>query len=207
MSAKVVIGGHSRNIGKTSVVAGIIHDLADFSWTAVKITQFGHGICSINGKNCHCSTDQHRFMIQEEQNLSGKTDTSRFLVAGARKSVWVRTKQGMLFEALPALREHIATDPFVILESNSIIRFMKPDLYLVVLDYSVQDFKASTKRFLDRADAYIIFQNETGIPIWKDISLKPLLKKPLFELPRETYRSDEISEFVRKALKPGGGSS
>lgn len=206
MQTKVVIGGHSRNIGKTSVLAGIIRDLADLDWTAVKITQFGHGICSINGKNCHCSTDEHRFMIQEERNRSGNTDTSRFLIAGARKSLWVRTKQGMLFEALPALRKKIAQDPFVILESNSILRFMKPDLYLVVLDFSVEDFKPSTKRFLDRADAYVIFRNESGLPSWKDVSLKPLLNKPIFELPRETYRSDEISRFVRNALKSRGNS-
>jgi hypothetical protein len=206
MAINIVIGGHSRNIGKTSVVAGIIHDLADLNWTAVKITQFGHGICSINGRNCHCSTDEHRFMIQEEKTASENTDTSRFLAAGARKSLWVRTKQGMLFEALPALRKQIAGDPFVILESNSIIRFMKPDLYLVVLDYSVQDFKASAQKYLDRADAFIVFQNETGIPIWRNISLKPLFRKPVFELPRGVYKSVKISEFVRDTAEAAAGS-
>ena len=39
----VVIGGHSRSVGKTSVVAGIIAALPDFHWIAVKITQYGHG--------------------------------------------------------------------------------------------------------------------------------------------------------------------
>ena len=42
----VVVGGHSRNIGKTSVVAGIIRKLRGRQWTAVKITQYGHGVCS-----------------------------------------------------------------------------------------------------------------------------------------------------------------
>ena len=32
----VVVGGHSRNIGKTSVVAGIIRKLHHWKWTAVK---------------------------------------------------------------------------------------------------------------------------------------------------------------------------
>jgi hypothetical protein len=100
-------------------MAGIIQSLPEFNWTAVKITQYGHGICSVNGKSCHCSTDEHLYRIVEEQSLSGKTDTSRFLVAGARKSLWVRTKQGMLFEALPELRDFIENDPYVFLKATA----------------------------------------------------------------------------------------
>ena len=47
--AIVVIGGHSRSVGKTSVVAGLISALREYDWTAVKITQYGHGVCSANG--------------------------------------------------------------------------------------------------------------------------------------------------------------
>ena len=46
----IVIGGHSRSVGKTSVVAGLISALPEFQWTALKITQYGHGICSASGK-------------------------------------------------------------------------------------------------------------------------------------------------------------
>ena len=52
----VVVGGHSRNIGKTSVVAGLIRRLRDRKWTAVKITQYGHGVCSNEGKSCGCAS-------------------------------------------------------------------------------------------------------------------------------------------------------
>ena len=38
--AIVVVGGHTRNIGKTSVVAGLISALREFNWTALKITQY-----------------------------------------------------------------------------------------------------------------------------------------------------------------------
>ena len=52
----VVVGGHSRNIGKTSVVAGLIRKLRDRRWTAVKITQYGHGVCAshIGAVACGC---------------------------------------------------------------------------------------------------------------------------------------------------------
>jgi len=200
MSKTVVVGGHSRNIGKTSVVAGIISGIPEPEWTAVKITQFGHGVCSINGKSCHCSTGEHRFAIQQERDKSGRTDTSRFLVAGAKKSLWVRTKQGMLFEAMPQLRKLIANEPYVIMESNSILRFLKPDLYLVVLDYATSDFKASAKQFLDRADAFILVERIDRTPSWQGISLKPLTRKPVFRILPGVYVTPEVIQFVRERI-------
>ena len=99
--AIVVIGGHSRSVGKTSVVAGLIAALREFDWTAVKITQYGHGVCSANGEACDCATADHSWAISEERNRSGESDTSRFLVAGAvqacgrarNKAVWPRQCQ------------------------------------------------------------------------------------------------------------------
>src|SRR5205807_8048357 len=102
--AVVVIGGHSRSVGKTSLVAGLIAALPEFQWTAAKVTQFGHGFCSANGEPCDCATDAHEWAITEERDRSGISDSSRFLVAGATRALWVRTRQGMLAEAMPELR-------------------------------------------------------------------------------------------------------
>src|SRR5262252_5298067 len=152
----VVIGGHSRSVGKTSVVAGLIAALPEFNWTALKITQYGHGICSADGKPCHCATDDHTRAITEEHDRSGESDSSRFLVAGAHHSIWVRTRQGMLGQAMPDIQRRIAGAENVIMESNSIVRFLQPDLYLTVLDTGTEDFKDSAREFLDRADGVIL---------------------------------------------------
>src|SRR5512142_1130304 len=101
----IVIGGHSRSVGKTSVVAGLISALPEFRWTAMKITQYGHGICSANGQACDCATTDHSWAVSEEKNRAGKSDSSRFLVAGAAQAWWVRTEQGHLAEAMPRVRE------------------------------------------------------------------------------------------------------
>src|ERR1700751_4372836 len=106
--AIIVIGGHSRSVGKTSVVAGLIAALPELQWTAFKITQYGHGICSANGAACDCATSDHSWAISEEKNPTGDSDTSRFLAAGALRAWWVRTEQGRLAEAMPALRETLA---------------------------------------------------------------------------------------------------
>src|ERR1700759_173420 len=106
--AIVVVGGHTRNIGKTSVVAGLIAAMPQMHWTAIKITQFGHGVCSANGEPCDCETADHTIAVSEERDATTGTDSSRYLAAGAVRSLWVRTRQGDLAAAIPALRKEIA---------------------------------------------------------------------------------------------------
>jgi hypothetical protein len=193
--ATVVIGGHSRNLGKTSVVAGLIAAMPELSWTAVKITQFGHGVCSVNGESCDCATDEHTQAISEEKSRAGDSDTSRFLVAGAARSLWVRTKQGWLAEAMPDVRSHLAGAENVIIESNSVMKFLRPDLYIPVLDLKTADFKESAREFLDRADAVIVHSGGDK-PAW-DISLKLLQGKRAFSITPPEYVTPELVEFVR----------
>jgi molybdopterin-guanine dinucleotide biosynthesis protein len=197
----VVIGGHSRSVGKTSVVAGLISALPDRHWTAVKITQYGHGICSAIGEACDCATDDYTFAVSEEKDQSGESDTSRFRVAGAAHSWWVRTQQGRLAEAMPRIRQILSSAENVIVESNSILRFLKPDLYLTVLDPATADFKASAQTFLDRADAVLLhsIENSTG-PTWEHVSLKPVIDRPMFAIRPPRYVTPEIVEFVRARL-------
>jgi hypothetical protein len=202
--ALIVVGGHSRSVGKTSVVAGIIAAMPEMHWTAVKITQYGHGICSANGEPCDCATDDHSWAMNEERDRSGESDSSRFLVSGAARSLWVRTRQGMLAEVMPRLRKELAGAENAILESNSVMRFLRPDLYITVLDAANPDFKASAKEYLDRADA-VILQNAALIghaDVWeKKISLKPIKEKAIFRITPPPYVTTEFIEFVRLRLR------
>ena len=197
--ATIVVGGHSRSVGKTSVVAGIIAALPAQQWTAVKITQFGHGICSVNGKSCGCAVEEHTIAISEERDRSGQSDTSRFLVAGATRALWVRTKQGHLKEAMPALRQRLAGAANVIIESNSVMKFLRPDIYLSVLAYATADFKASAREFLDLADALLI-NRSAGSPAWENISLKPAPDKPAFSFSPPQYVTPELIAWLKHRL-------
>jgi hypothetical protein len=196
--ALVVIGGHSRSVGKTSVVAGLISALREFDWTAVKITQYGHGVCSANGEPCDCATADHSWAISEEHDRSGQSDTSRFLIAGATRALWVRTEQGRLAEAMPALRQRLEGARNVIVESNSVLKFLHPDLYLTVLDPATADFKSSAREFLDRADGVIL--HETTESAWQAVSLKPVAGRPLFRITPPVYVTPEVVQFVRSSL-------
>ena len=213
--ALVVIGGHTRSVGKTSVVAGLIAALPEYHWTALKITQFGHGICSADGKPCDCDTgDDHFRALSDERDRSGQTDTSRFLVAGADRSIWVRTRQGRLSEAIPDIQRKIAGAENVIMESNSIVRFLRPDIYLSVLDAATKDFKVSAMEFLDRADAVILHQTpDNGYPAsaaWELVRIDQIAAKPTFTIQPPPYVTPEIVEFVRGKLtgmNPSTGSA
>lgn len=200
----VVVGGHSRNVGKTAVAASIIRAIPQANWTAMKITQTGHGICSNDGESCSCeATDlAHPFAIDEEQQPSS-SDSGRFLAAGARHSLWVRTRMGELAYAMPEIRRWISQSPNTIAESNSLLDFVVPDLYIAVIDFSVQDMKASARRFLDRASALAIVGDSPAPPDWQGIPARWLQAKPEFRVNPPDYSSAALADFVRSTLSRG----
>jgi len=197
--ALVIVGGHSRNVGKTSVVAGLIAAMPEFKWTAMKITQYGHNVCSSDGEPCHCATEDHTWAISEEKDGTGLTDTSRFLVAGADRVWWVRSQQGHLAEAMPNIRKVLSNSGNAIVESNSIVKFLRPDVYLTVLDPETGDFKQSAQEFLDRADAVIMHKSKGSN--WQGVSLKPVAGRPIFSIQPPEYVTMEIVKFVREKLQ------
>lgn len=205
--AIVVVGGHSRNVGKTSVVAGLIAAMPEMRWTAFKVTQFGHGMCSANGEPCDCETAEHAVAVSEERDAATGTDSARFLGAGALRSLWVRTRTGDLAEAMPRIRKELAQTENAIFESNSILRFLRPDLYLSVVDPGVEDFKDSARLYLDRADAVLAPEGVLGRPEWKGVSLRLVEGTPVLPMRPPLYVTDEVVAFVRERLRVLEGKS
>lgn len=198
--AIVVVGGHTRNIGKTSVVAGLIAALPQRQWTAIKITQFGHGVCSANGEPCDCETADHTIAISQERDRTSGTDSSRYLAAGAARSFWVRTRQGQLTEAMPRVRALLADSENAIVESNSVLRFLQPDVSLSVLDPAIEDFKPSALRYLDRVDALVVPRGAVFIEGWGGVSLRTIERKRRFEFVAPEYCTPELTGFVEERL-------
>ena len=198
----VVVGGHSRNIGKTSVAAAIIAATRELGWTALKLTQFGHNLCSQDGQACDCAPENpdHPFAVTREESLDGRTDSSRFLAAGAAEAFWVRTPVGRLAEAMPSIRGLMEGKAYVIVESNSLLRFLRPDLYLVVLDGDTADFKPSARENLDRADAFVQVNSSSGRAVWEGVASSLIDRKPVFRVRRGEYATEEMMEFVRRSL-------
>lgn len=204
--AIIVVGGHSRSVGKTSVVAGLIACLPHLRWTAIKITQYGHGFCTADGAPCDCATDDHTLAFSEERDPHSGTDTARYLHAGAARALWVRTRQGMLAQAMPRLREELASAHNAILESNSVMQFLRPDLYLAVLDPATADFKSSARLYLDRADA--VLMRATALqPQWAGVSARLIEGKPRFFTDPDQWITDDLVEFVQAKIAASRASA
>ncbi len=196
----VVVGGHTRNIGKTQLVCDVIAAFPEAEWTAVKITQHGHGVCAVNGEECDCAPAEHSAALDRQAHGNAETDSGRFLSAGARSAYWLRTKQGFLAEGLPLLRAALGESAAergadsgsaplnLIIESNSLLKFLQPSLYLVVLDPRQADFKPSARQVLDRADALVLRAPLPGSPqsagggelLWNEAPLRVVRAKPCF---------------------------
>jgi hypothetical protein len=186
----IVIGGHTRSIGKTQLVCDVIAAFPQVHWIAGKITQYGHGVCAQNGDNCDCAPTEHVCAINWETRSDSGTDSARFLAAGARESFWLRTKQGFLAEGLPLLRTALqeagrdsGREPSsLIVESNSLLQFLKPSLYFAVIDPAKEDFKDSARAALDRSDALILRGPPDALPVatpaWTKLPARLLKEKP-----------------------------
>ncbi len=187
----VIVGGHTRSIGKTQLVCDIIAAFPKTEWIAGKITQYGHGVCAQNGENCDCAPEEHVCALNWEAHSDTGTDSARFLAAGAKRAFWLRTKQGYLAEGLPLLRGALqdvdsavdaGADRALILESNSLMQFVKPSLYFAVIDPFREDFKESAQIALDRAHA-LVLRGEVGAdgppaPLWMKLPTRLLQEKP-----------------------------
>ena len=209
----IVVGGHTRSIGKTQLVCDVIAAFPREKWIAGKITQYGHGVCAQNGENCDCAPDEHVCAINWEARADTGTDSARFLAAGARRSFWLRTKQGFLAEGLPLLRTALqqtieaggAEVPPVIVESNSLLQFLKPSLYFAVIDPVKEDFKDSARVALDRADALVLRRSEgtfsaTG-PSWTKLPARLLKEKPSVTQLEGQPLPEPLHVLVRRMLE------
>ncbi len=202
----IAVGGHSRTIGKTAVLCGIIAGLPELAWTAVKLSQYGHGLCSRPGHPCQCFDPRQPVAISEQTFPDPKTDSGRYLLAGARRAFWLRTPMGRLAEAMPGFREIVASSANLIVESNSLLGLLRPDFFVMVVDGAVADFKPSSVRFFDRAS--IIVPTSEAPFAWPEVPAKLINSRPIEPALAPAYHSDALIKIIKAlALKPEGFSS
>jgi hypothetical protein len=173
--AIVVVGGNAKDVGKTALVCGIISALREFAWTAVKIT--GHDYESINSESHQTGFSQKT--IHEETNSGLKTDTGRYIAAGARRALLV-TRHGAEVP-IDEIKRALGGDRNVIFESNRIVDELKPDVCIALIARPETKVKESFSRLLRVADAFVNVQDagnieavRTEIPHFQLQSLDPV---------------------------------
>jgi hypothetical protein len=186
----IVIGGHSRKVGKTAVTAGLIRAFKRYPWTAAKISTHWHEDPP-EGTFC---------VICEEKDQGEQCDSARFLAAGAARSFWIRIREERIRESIPALQPVLQSSPFVIIESNCILQFLDPYLYVMVLKSNVDDFKESARENLRRAHAVLIIASEHASPAWQGFVQENTSGIPFFATQDPNLLPPEFLDFVRSRI-------
>lgn len=192
--AIVVIGGQSKDVGKTSVVCALMAAMPERRWTAIKVSRHDAG-------SAHGERDEQAVAVAEEHDSTANTDSSRYLAAGAARSLWVRTGAAPMADAVPRILAAMDGAENVILESNSVVGRLQPDLYAIVVNPAVADFKASATLYLDRADAILVCGGMIERPSWSGVVAQAIQGVPRFVVAPPGYCSAEFLAFVADKLE------
>ena len=187
----LVVGGHSRKVGKTSIAAGIIEAFPEYSWTAAKISSHWH-MDYPAGEIC---------VIHEEIDRKGESDSSRYLAAGASRSFWIRVKKEQAENAVRQILPILQFSPFVIVESNCILQYIQPDLYIMVLRSDVEDFKESARATIGKASAVVLVNCHSSPPAWESLVRKKTAGMPTFTTPDPAILPPGLIDLVRSKIR------
>lgn len=188
----VAIGAHSRKVGKTSIICELLRAMPEVDWTAVKISSNRRGLAA-------------GLVIEEETVAAPSCDTGRFLAAGAKRSVRIRAADSQMRRAAQAVERIVRQGGHTIIESNRIVEWLEPDLYVLALDSSNADFKQSARRLFGRADAYIVRPGSQRSLRWPKLPPENLCRKPVYEIEPPSYAPMGLIADLRRrlALKSG----
>jgi len=140
----IVVGGHTRAVGKTSTIEHILRARRGERWTAVKISAHRHA---------HADGSAPR--VEEATEASPLTQTGRYLEAGASRALLCRTPDTRLPETAALLQRLLAGGHRVIVESNRIVSLVHADVVLFLVAPALDDWKLSSGACLTRADALV----------------------------------------------------
>jgi molybdopterin-guanine dinucleotide biosynthesis protein len=164
------IGGAHSGAGKTTIASLILKRLK--GWGAIKYTK----------NSLYCSITDDLKILSEK----GK-DTKRLLDAGAEKVLWVQSSFSELEEVLPIAVEMLSHLKGVLIEGNSAIEILKPDIVIFVSGAEGK-IKKGAEKILEMADV-VIFD-----------------KKPPPEIPKNAkrFRRDDaegVVDFIMGLIK------
>jgi molybdopterin-guanine dinucleotide biosynthesis protein len=131
------ISGAYSGAGKTMLASMILQRLK--GWGAIKYTKTA----------IYCSVTDDIAILSEE----GK-DTQRLLDSGSEKVLWVQAPQADLGEILPMALDKLYDLEGVLVEGNSAVEFLKPDI-VVFVSGDEKEFKEGSENSLRMADVVV----------------------------------------------------
>jgi len=145
----LLVGGHSRGVGKTALVVELLRALHWPLVFTVKVSSHRHGVATV---------------IHEDQTPSPHTSTGRCLEAGAERAFLCRCPDERLADAARLVRELRAAGSDVIVESNRMSALVEASLTFFVASDRISDWKTSSAVCLSQADAVVTSAHTRVVP-------------------------------------------
>lgn len=189
----VLIGGSYSGCGKTTFGTRLLRALGN-NWAVIKYTKTGFYSTIVTNKDI--------------LSVEGK-DTKKYLEAGACEVLWVQCPVETLSELLSMSLERLSNYKGIIIEGNSPIEFLKPDV-VVFLNGLERPPKESAIKVKEQADIIIRPDNmedalkEAEELINKKVLLSQELKKRAIDNRISCAMARQIAENLGLSYKEVG---
>ncbi len=158
----LVVGGASRNVGKTELVCGLVRRLgAGREIISLKISGINAGNDPHHGNH---EDKPEKFHLLEETNLDGVKDSSKMLLAGASRSFYLRCKDEYLQEAVYEFLSGVDKDAVIICESISVRKVIEPGLFILIRGEKMESMKKVLGEVMHLVDLTIVSDGKTFDP-------------------------------------------
>ncbi|MBI4684265.1 MAG: hypothetical protein HY755_03585 [Nitrospirae bacterium] len=166
------IGGSHSGAGKTTVAVALLqHLISQKSLLACNLsplaTRRGEQLATNKGWGAikYTKTAFYSSITDDPEILRLKDkDTERLLTAGAEEVLWVQTPPEEVREVLPLALDRLSHLGGILIEGNSAIEFLNPDIVIFIVGRDLQSLKNSAMKVIEMADI-ILFQEEPGIKL------------------------------------------
>ena len=150
--AIIAVSGFSSNVGKTTLVCELLRRLP--GWEAIKLTRGHYRSCGRDPAGCCVSDllrDEPVVRSGREANYETGKDTGRFWDAGASNVHWVIVNDDQVERGIKEALTRVRAAG-VVVEGNSLLDYVKPDLAVMCARAEGGKVKSSGRQALAKAD-------------------------------------------------------
>jgi len=167
------IGGAHSGAGKTTYASLLLQHLR--GWGAIKYTKTG----------------LYASIVDDLETLSeDDKDTKRFLDSGAERVLWVQSPPSELGEVLPMAVERLSDLKGIIVEGNSAVEFLRPDIIVFIFGSESTEIKEGARGLLRKADV-VVAEKGTSIEAGEDAR----------RFPRSLHESSTLLAYITEMIE------
>ena len=157
----IMIGGNSRNSGKTTMACGIITRIsATHEVIGLKVTSIRPGEEDKHG--IHDEEITANYTIFEELDRESHKDTSKMLRAGATHVYFIRVSDFFVEQALLHFLSKYINNQVIVCESRSLRKLIIPGIFLMMIRQPAQSEEKDVDAYVAKADKIFYFDNDNN---------------------------------------------